>query len=317
LPLLAFPHIVALVSTRKMTELAMDERQPEAMHGKVCIVTGATGGIGRVTARELARRGAAVVIVGRNRERGQAAAAEARAVGGASAAFLAADLSAQNDIRRLAGEILERHPRIDVLVNNAGGMFRRRRLSPDGIEMTFALNHLSYYLLTHLLLPALVQASAARIVNVASAAHHGVDIDFDNLEGEKGYRGLRAYKRSKLANICFTLVLARRLQGRLQGSTVSVNALHPGFVATDIGARGDWMATLAWWLVSRFAIDVEKGAQTSIHLAASQDVEGVSGRYFSECRPVAPSAPACDRDVQRRLWNVSAAMTGVPPSWPS
>jgi retinol dehydrogenase 12 len=296
----------------------MDQRQPEAKHGseamdgKVCIVTGATGGIGRITAREVARRGAAVVIIGRNRARGEAAVAEARAVGGASATFLAADLSSQNDIRRLAGEILERHPRIDVLVNNAGGMFRRRSLSPDGIEMTFALNHLSYYLLTHLLMPALVEAPAARIVNVASAAHRGVDIDFDNLQGERGYRGLRAYKRSKLANICFTFELARRLEG----GTVSVNALHPGFVATDIGARSDRMAAIAWWLVSRFAIDVEKGARTSIHLAASPDVEGASGRYFSECRPAAPSAPACDRDVQGKLWDISAAMTGVPVSWP-
>ena len=290
----------------------MDAQQPQAMHGKLCVVTGATGGIGRITARELARRGAAVVIIGRNRERGESAVAEARAVGAASAAFVAADLSSQNDIRRLASEIVERHPRIDVLVNNAGGMFRRRTLSADGIEMTFALNHLSYYLLTHLLLPALAKASAARIVNVASAAHRGVDIDFDNLGGERGYRGLKAYKRSKLANICFTFELARRLEG----STVSANALHPGFVATDIGARSDWMATITWRLVSRFAIDVEKGAQTSIHLAASKEVEGVNGRYFAHCRPAAPSAPACDLDMQRRIWDVSAAMTGVSPSWP-
>lgn len=290
----------------------MDAQLPEAMRGNTCIVTGATGGIGRITARELARRGAALVIIGRNRERGEAAVAEAQAVGAASAAFVAANLSSQNDIRRLASEIVERHPRIDVLVNNAGGMFRRRSLSADGIEMTFALNHLSYYLLTHLLLPALAKAPAGRIVNVASDAHRGVDIDFDNLGGERGYRGLKAYKRSKLANICFTFELARRLEG----GTVSANALHPGFVATDIGARSDWMATIAWRLVSRFAIDVEKGAQTSIYLAASKEVEGVNGRYFSYCRPAAPSAPACDLDVQRRIWDVSAAMTGVPPSWP-
>jgi retinol dehydrogenase 12 len=302
---------VAVESTEKKAELTMDRQQPETMRGKVCIVTGATGGIGRITAREVARRGAAVVIIGRNRARGDAAVAEARAVGGASATFLAADLSSQNDIRRLAGEILERHPRIDVLVNNAGGMFRRRSLSPDGIEMTFALNHLSYYLLTHLLLPALTKAPAARIVNVASNAHRGVTIDFDHLQGERQYRSLKAYKRSKLANICFTFELARRLEG----GPVRANALHPGFVATDIGARSDWMATIAWRLVSRLAIDVEKGAETSVHLAASKDVEGVNGRYFSKCRPAAPSAPACDRDVQRRLWDVSAAMTGVSPFW--
>ena len=290
----------------------MAEQQQAGMHGKVCVVTGATGGIGRVTARELARRGAEVIIIGRNRERGEAAAAAAREASGGLGTFFAADLSSQNEIHRLAGEILHRHQRIDVLVNNAGGMFRRRRLSPDGIEMTFALNHLSSFLLTDLLLPALRQASSGRIVNVASNAHRGVDIDFENLQGERGYQGWRAYKRSKLANICFTFELARRMAG----STVTANALHPGFVATDFGARGDWMATIAWRLVSLFAIDVEKGAETPVYLAASGDVEGVNGRYFSECRPVDPSAPARDRDVQRRLWDVSAEMTRVSASWP-
>lgn len=304
-------HIVAWVRTERRAKLVMAEQQQAEMHGKVCVVTGATGGIGRVTARELAHRGAEVIIIGRSRERGEAAAAEAQTTSGGRGTFLGADLSSQNEIRRLAGDILSRHHRIDVLVNNAGGMFRRRRLSPDGIEMTFALNHLSGFLLTHLLLPALCQASAARIVNVASNAHRGVDLDFENLQGERGYRGLRAYKRSKLANICFTFALAQRLAG----STVTANALHPGFVATDIGARSDWMATTAWRLVSLFAIDVEKGAQTPVYLVASADVEGVNGRYFSECRPVEPSAPARDPDVQRKLWDVSAEMTGISASW--
>jgi NAD(P)-dependent dehydrogenase (short-subunit alcohol dehydrogenase family) len=226
--------------------------------------------------------------------------------------FLAADLSSQNEIRRLAREILHRHQQIDVLVNNAGGMFRRRSLSSDGIEMTFALNHLSGFLLTDLLLPALRRASSGRIVNVASNAHHGVSIDFENLQGERRYHGWTAYKRSKLANICFTLALAQRLAG----SPITANALHPGFVATDIGARSDWMATIAWRLVSLFAIDVEKGAETPVYLAASANVEGMNGRYFSECRPINPSAPARDREVQRRLWDVSAEMTGIPASWP-
>lgn len=290
----------------------MDQQQPKPMQGKVCLVTGATGGIGRVTACELARRGAALIIVGRNRERGEIAMAEARAAGAASVNFIAADLSNQDQVRRLGQQILDRYPRIDVLVNNAGGMFRRRILSADGIEMTFALNHLSYYLLTHLLLPALSQAPAARIVNVASNAHRGVDIDFSNLQGEQGYRALRAYKRSKLANICFTIALTRRLEG----SGVTANALHPGFVATDIGARSDRLAAIAWRLVSLFAIDVEKGAQTSVYLAASKDVAGVSGQYFSECRPAQPSAPARDRNTQEKLWEVSAAMTGISPAWP-
>ena len=248
----------------------------------------------------------------RNRERGEAAAAEARTASGGLGAFLAADLSSQNEVRRLADDILRRHQRIDVLVNNAGGMFLRRRLSPDGIEMTFALNHLSGFLLTDLLLPALYRASSGRIVNVASDAHRGVDIDFEDLQGERGYQGWAAYKRSKLANICFTFALARRLAG----STVTANALHPGFVATDFGARGDRITRIGWRLVSLFAIDVEKGAETPIYLAASADVEGVNGRYFSECRPVEPAAPARDLDVQRKLWDVSAEMTGVFASWP-
>lgn len=290
----------------------MDQQQPELMRGKACLITGGTGGIGRVTARELACRGATIIIVGRNRERGERAVAEARAAGAASAEFVAADLSSQDQIRRLAEDVLERYPRLDVLVNNAGGMFRRRRLSVDGIEMTFALNHLSYYLLSHLLFPALARAPAARIVNVASNAHHGVDIDFDNLQGEQGYRPLRAYKRSKLANICFTFALARRLEG----SRVTANALHPGFVATDIGARSDQLAAIAWRLVTLFAIDVEKGAQTSIHLAASEDTAGMNGQYFFECRPAQPSLPARNQDTQERLWEVSAAMTGISPSWP-
>jgi NAD(P)-dependent dehydrogenase (short-subunit alcohol dehydrogenase family) len=290
----------------------MAEQQQAEMHGKVCVVTGATGGIGRVTARELARRGAEVIIVGRNRDYGDAVAAEAREASGGSGTFLAADLSSQNEVRRLANEIHERYPRIDVLVNNAGGMFRRRRLSSDGIEMTFALNHLSSFLLTNLLLPALYRASAARIVNVASNAHRGVNIDFEDLQGERRYQGWVAYKRSKLANICFTFALAQRLAG----STVTANALHPGFVATDIGARGDWMATIVWRLLSLFAIDVEKGAETPVYLAASADVAGVNGRYFSECKPVEPSASAHDRNVQRKLWDVSAEMTGVSASWP-
>jgi NAD(P)-dependent dehydrogenase (short-subunit alcohol dehydrogenase family) len=290
----------------------MAEQQQAEMQGKVCIVTGGTGGIGRVTARELARRGAEVIIVGRNRERGDAAAAEARTASGGSGTFLAADLSSQNVVRRLANEIHERYPRIDVLVNNAGGMFRRRRLSSDGIEMTFALNHLSSFLLTHLLLPALYRASAARIVNVASNAHRGVNIDFEDLQGERRYHGWVAYKRSKLANICFTFALAQRLAG----SPVTANALHPGFVATDIGARDDWMATIAWRLLTLFAIDVEKGAETPVYLAASADVAGVNGRYFSKCKPVEPSSPAHDRNVQRKLWDVSAEMTGVSAFWP-
>lgn len=291
----------------------MSEQQPpQSVAGKVCAVTGGTGGIGRVTSRELARRGASVVMIGRTAERGREAEEEIRRAGPGGGVFLAADLSSQAEIRRVCAEVRARHPAIDVLVNNAGSMFRRRRLSPDGIEMTFALNHLNYYLVTHELMPALRAAPSARIVNVASRAHEGVTLDFADLQGERRYKGLGAYRRSKLANLLFTYELARRL-----GHTpVSVNALHPGFVATDIGARSDPLATLAWRIVSRFAIEVEEGAKTSVFLASAPEVEGVSGQYFNKCAPARSSPQSHDQQAQERLWRTSAAMTEVDADWP-
>lgn len=280
---------------------------------KVFVVSGGSGGIGRVTARELARWGGTVIIIGRDPDRGREAEQEIRAFGSTASAFFAADLASQTDVRRVAAEIMARHPRIDVLVNNAGGMRRSHKRSADGIEMTFALNHLGYYLFTRELLPALRAAPAARIVNVASRAHEGTQLDFDDLQNERRYNGLRAYKRSKLANLHFTYELARRLAG----TAVTVNALHPGFVATDIGARSDWMATIAWRLATLFAINVEEGAQTSLHLATAPEVEGITGKYFCRCAPVESSPASHDRDAQERLWRMSAEMTGISPDWPS
>ncbi len=277
-----------------------------AMAGKACLITGGTGGIGLVTARELARRGADVMIVGRNREAGEAAVAEiARAGTAGTVQYVAADLSQQSEVRRLAQVVADRFGRLDVLINNAGGMFRKRTLSADGIEMTFALNHLAYVLLSELLLPALRVAGQARIVNVASEAHRGVALDFDNLQGERRYGGWSAYKRSKLANLLFTYELARRIEG----GAVSVNALHPGFVATGIGVRNRLVPAWLWRLASLAAISPEEGAVTSIYLAASSEAADVNGKYFVKCAPAESSPESHDSAAAERLWAVSEALT--------
>lgn len=286
--------------------------------GHRCVVTGGTGGIGFVAARQLATAGAAVIIVGRDAERGTAAAAAIRqAAANPAVEFYPADLSDQGSLRRLAQLISERQPRLDVLVNNAGGLFGRRRLSVDGIEMTFALNHLNYFLLSHLLLPLLERAAQeraapSRIVNVASQAHKGVTLDFDDLQGEEHYNRWRAYKRSKLANIMFTYELARRIDGR----GVTVNALHPGFVATDIGARNGFVPGVLWWIGKQWAISPEEGARTVVYLAASPEVAGQSGQYFIDCRPRRSSPASYDTDAAGRLWDVSLNLTGLNRRYP-
>ncbi len=290
-------------------------KDAHSLDGKICMVTGATSGIGLVTARRLAERGATTVLVGRDPERGEAAlAAIRRSVPGAALDVLYADLSAQAGIRGLAEAFQSRYPRLDVLVNNAGGMFGGRQVSPDGIEMTFALNHLGYFQLTNLLLPALKAAPGARIVNVASRAHQGVNLHFDDLQHEKRYVGWLAYKRSKLANLLFTYELARRLADDNgangdNGAGPTVNALHPGFVATNIGVRHGFIPGLLWRAVSLAAIDVERGAETSVYLASSPDVKELTGRYFVECQPRPSSTVSYDRDAARRLWEISARMT--------
>lgn len=278
-----------------------------AMDGKTCVITGSTGGIGRVTALRLAEAGATVVVIGRDRERGQALVDDLRRAYGSDAADLfTADLSSHAERSAVAPAILQRHPRIDVLVNNAGGMFGHRTTSADGLEMTFALNHMGYFHLSHLLLPAIRAAAPARIVNVASDAHFGVSLDFEDLQSERSYRRLRAYKRSKLANVYFTYDLA----GRLEGSGVTVNALHPGFVATDIGVRNRLLPRLLWSLATLAAIDVEAGAKTSVYLAMSPDVANVTGKYFDKCRTKPSSPVSYDEAAARRLWAISAELCG-------
>ena len=278
------------------------------MRDKVCLVTGATSGIGRVTARALADRGATTVLVARDAARGAATVDDIkRATGNDRVDLLVADLSSQAQIRRLVEEFLRRYSRLDVLVNNAGALFMRRRESVDGIEMTLALNHLAPFLLTNLLVPTLKASAPARIVTVASAAHNGATFPFDDPQQRRGYRGLQVYGESKLANIMFTYELARRLTG----ADVTANALHPGFVASNFGKGESWPMRAAMTLASLFAISPEQGADTSIYLATSEDVAGVSGKYFDKRKPVQSSAASYDEDAARRLWELSAQLTGL------
>lgn len=278
------------------------------MQGKVCLVTGATAGIGRVTARELARQGATVIVAGRNAEKSAAVVEQIKQqTGNPNVAYLLADLSSQSEVRALANQFKRQYPRLDVLVNNAGAMFLRRQESADGIEMTFALNHLNYFLLTNLLLDTLIANAPARIVNVASRAHVGVaGLNFDDLQNQKGYFGWRAYGQSKLCNVLFTYELARRLEG----TSVSANALHPGLVATRFGSNNTGLSWI-WTFVNLFALSAEEGAQTPIYLAASPEVEGVTGRYFYQSKALPSSKASYDAQAARRLWQVSEQMTGL------
>ncbi|MCC6919998.1 MAG: SDR family NAD(P)-dependent oxidoreductase [Alphaproteobacteria bacterium] len=279
--------------------------------GKRIVVTGATDGIGLQAAIELARLGARLHLVGRNPEKLSAAADKvAAASGGAPPVTYLADLSSQVAVRSLAAEIAAQAPELDVLLNNAGGIFLERQVSADGIEMTFALDHLNYFLLTHLLLDRLKAAPRGRIVNVASAAHRGSRLDFDDLQGERRYSAWGAYGKAKLANIMFTYALARRLEG----STVTANCLHPGFVASNFGGDARGLMGIAFSLAKRVgALRVTDGAKTPVYLCGSAEVEGVSGKYFDRCKAVSSSAASMDKAAQERLWGVSERLTGISP----
>jgi retinol dehydrogenase-14 len=271
--------------------------------GKVAMVTGANDGIGRATALGLAKLSATVVMVCRDRPRGEAAQAAIRAESGNPAVeLLLADLSSQAAVRNLAAAYQRTHAHLHILVNNAGASAKRRTVTADGIELSFAINYLAPFLLTNLLLDVLKASAPARIVNVTSAGEMMGRIDFEDLMGERAYSPARAYNQSKLANVLFTYELARRLEG----TGVTANCLHPGFVKTKMTARdgGGWM-DLMIRLARRFALTPEQGAQTTLYLASSPEVQGVSGKYFENKREKRSSPRSYDPSVARRLWLVS------------
>ncbi len=280
------------------------------MTGRVCVVTGVTSGVGFATARELARAGATVAAVGRDPERTAAAVAKIiQASGQPTVRGFLADLFLQRDVRRVASEILEAFPQVHVLINNAGALFSRRALTAEGIERTWALNVVTPFLLTQLLLPRLVASAPARVVNVASAAHRGVRLNFNDLQGKEHYSGYGAYSRSKLALILQTYQFARRLDP----AQVTVNALHPGFVASRFGRNNPGGIGRAIALLSSlFGIGPDRGARTSIFLASDPSVHGVSGKYFARVREVASSSVSYDPESGERLWGVLSVQTGIP-----
>ena len=278
------------------------------LSGKTALVTGANSGIGLEVCVQLASAGARVWMVARNQERGEAALADVKVRSGSDqVSLLLCDFASQKSTRALADEVLGAIERLDILINNAGSVSSRRRLTEDGIEQTFAVNHLGYFLLTNLLLERVVASAPARIVNVASTGHRRGTLDFDDLGFERGYQIMRAYGRSKLANVLFT----RELAERLQGTDVTVNCLHPGAVATHIWSHAPWFARPVLAIAKRFMITAEEGGDRIFYLAAGSEVAGKSGGYYDKNRAVDPSALARDSELGKRLWQVSADLVGL------
>jgi retinol dehydrogenase-14 len=286
----------------------MDETQSGPMAGRTVLVTGGTGGIGRATAVGLAKMGAHLAITGRDHDRAEDAAREIRAAGGGKVDVFVADMSSQAEVRRLAEEVLQTLPRIDVLLNNVGGYWNTRHITADGLERTFALNHLASFLLTNLLLDRLARSAPARVVTVSSNAQAMGRIRFADLQGESSYSGARAYNQSKLANVMFTHELDRRPGG----TGVSASVLHPGVVRTAFGAEDPGaIQRLFVPFAKRFMKSPEQGAATSIYLASADDLEHVSGQYFAKSKPKRSSKRSYDEAAAARLWQVSADLVGL------
>lgn len=272
------------------------------MNGKVCMITGASSGIGKTTAKGLAKLGATVVLVCRNKEKGNKTLEEIKSeTGNDKISLLLADLSSQKSIRDLVDSFKTKYDKLDVLINNAGVIHNKRTVTEDGIETTFAVNHLAYFLLTNLLLDKLKAGSSSRIIIVASGLERQGKINFDDLQRENGYSGFGAYNQSKLANVLFTYELARRLKG----TGITVNCLHPGFVKTNLIRE----RRLVTFLIQPLQMTPEKGAETSIYLASSPEVEGVSGKYFVSKKETKSSKESYDESISKRLWEVSAELT--------
>jgi NAD(P)-dependent dehydrogenase (short-subunit alcohol dehydrogenase family) len=286
-----------------------------SMTGKTVIVTGGNSGIGKATAVALARAGARVIITARDQGRGNQAVEDIRQASGRDRVELVVfDLGDLASVRAGAADLLQRCPRIDVLINNAGLVLTDRAETVDGYEATFAINHLGPFLLTELLTDRLVASAPSRVVNVASTAHRSArrGLDFEDLQSRQGYRGMQVYGNSKLANILFTTELASRMSGK----GVTANSVHPGTVATGYGRDGDTRGLLAFGLkvIKPFVLTPEKGARTSVYLAASEDVAGVTGKYFVKCKARQPSAAAQNEAAARRLWAVSEELVGAAKS---
>ncbi len=277
------------------------------MGGKVVVITGATSGIGWVAAEKLAGMGARIVMIARDRSKGDAALARLREAGPRAAhSAHYADLSTIAEMKRVVGEIAATEPRVDVLINNAGALFSSRQLTTDGLEMTFATNHMSYFVVTLGLADRLRATPGARVVNTSSDAHRRARLDFDDLQSAKGYRGFPVYGRSKLCNILFTRELAKRWID----TGVTVNCLHPGFVSTRFGDQSGGMFQRLIQVAKLFAISPEEGAETIIYLATSDEVAKESGKYFYKCRVVSPTKEGQDDLAARRLWEESARLAG-------
>ncbi|HEY8258199.1 MAG TPA: SDR family oxidoreductase [Gemmatimonadales bacterium] len=275
--------------------------------GRVCVVTGASRGIGRATAEGLGELGARLVLVCRKAEDGAEVAAGIATAGGHTPDVVSCDLSSQASIHTAAAEILAKHPRLNVLVNNAGVLLRSREVSVDGFEMQFAVNHLGYFLLTNLLLGALKAGAPARIVNVSSGAHQGGRLDFNDLQSQRRYEPIRVYSMTKLSNILFTHELALRLEG----SGVTVNAVHPGVIATRLLANYLDVPLVGGPIARAFGGKPERGAETILYLAASPEVAGITGGYFVNRQESRSSPASYDETTARRLWDVSAQLTSL------
>jgi NAD(P)-dependent dehydrogenase (short-subunit alcohol dehydrogenase family) len=277
------------------------------MQGKVVVITGATSGIGQVAAEKLAAMGARIVQVARDNSRGEVALARLRQVGpGIAHSIHYADLSRLAEMSRVSAVIAAAEPRIDVLINNAGALFATRQVTRDGLELTFALNHMAYFVLTHGLRDRLVASAPARVVNTSSDAHRRAKLDFMDLQSAQGYAGFKAYGRSKLCNILYTRELARRLTG----TGVTANCLHPGFVATRFGDQSGGALSYGVRFAKLFAISPDKGAETIVYLASSPEVANVTGSYFYRCRATTPTREAQDEQSAQRLWLESVKLAG-------
>ena len=273
------------------------------MNGRTCLITGATDGIGKETAIGMAKNGYNLILIGRNKEKGKKVSDEIRKIAdNIDIDFFTADLILMKEVSRVADEVCQKYDRIDVLINNVGAYFAFRDVTEEGFERTFALNHLGYFLMTKKLLNLVEESDYARIVSVSSSAHYGIDFEFDNLNGEKKYKGFDVYKKSKLANVMFTYELAKRVKDR----GITANCLHPGFVATKFGNNNN----ILWRLFISFAkllmaISVEDGAKTSIHLACSDDVKDITGKFFANSQVKKGSSKAKNEEQNQKLWDLS------------